>query len=92
MQLTQLVESLLKDATAQLPCPEGRLVKASRIDQGTVAVRQTGSFNIQTATTAIQSISHCKIIQQADGYAFSSHPTDSTHPQKEAARAGSRFA
>ncbi|MBN0654178.1 HNH endonuclease, partial [Pseudomonas aeruginosa] len=62
-----------------------------RIDQGTVAVRQTGSFTIQTATTAIQSISHCKIIQKADGYAFFSHPTDST-PQKEAARAGSRFA
>ena len=73
------------------PALRGSLVKASRIDQGTVAVRQTGSFTIQTATTAIQSISHCKIIQKADGYAFFSHPTDST-PQKEAARAGSRFA
>ena len=50
-------------------------MKASRIDQGTVAVRQTGSFTIQTAITAIQSISHCKIIQKADGYAFFSHPT-----------------
>ncbi len=67
-------------------------MKASWVDPGKVAVRQTGNFNIQTTTAAIQSISHCKIIQQADGYAFSNPSTDSTQPQKEAARAGSRFA
>lgn len=40
---------------------------------GRVAVRATGSFNIQTATEAIQGISHryCKIVQRGDGYGYS---------------------
>lgn len=41
---------------------------------GRVAVRNTGSFNIKTVETTVQGISwkHCFILQQADGYAFSS--------------------
>ncbi len=40
---------------------------------GRVAVRATGSFNIQTGKGVVQGISHkhCKVIQRADGYGFS---------------------
>ncbi|MEC5218420.1 5-methylcytosine-specific restriction endonuclease McrA [Actimicrobium sp. GrIS 1.19] len=40
---------------------------------GRVAVRKTGSFNIQTQQGVVQGISHkhCKIIQRADGYGYS---------------------
>ena len=40
---------------------------------GRVAVRATGSFNIQTANGLIQGISHkyCKLIQKSDGYGYS---------------------
>lgn len=40
---------------------------------GRVAVRATGSFNIQTLSGVIQGISHryCRIIQRADGYGYS---------------------
>jgi 5-methylcytosine-specific restriction endonuclease McrA len=39
---------------------------------GRVAVRASGSFNIQTAAGVIQGISHrcCKLIQRADGYGY----------------------
>ena len=40
---------------------------------GRVAVRATGSFNIQTAQGVMQGISHrhCRVIQRADGYGYS---------------------
>jgi hypothetical protein len=40
---------------------------------GRVAVRATGSFNIQTAQGVVQGISHrhCRITQRADGYGYS---------------------
>ena len=40
---------------------------------GRVAIRASGSFNIQTATGLIQGISHrfCSMIQRADGYGYS---------------------
>ncbi|MBC8741841.1 HNH endonuclease [Paraburkholderia sp. UCT31] len=40
---------------------------------GRVAVRATGSFNIQTSQGVVQGISHrhCKVIQRADGYGYS---------------------
>lgn len=40
---------------------------------GRVAIRATGSFNIQTPQGAIQGVSHrhCKIIQRGDGYGYS---------------------
>ena len=51
---------------------------------GRVAVRNTGSFNIQAAHGAVQGISHkyCSVIQRADGYGY--HLTPSIH-QKEGA-------
>jgi hypothetical protein len=40
---------------------------------GRVAVRASGSFNIQTASGVIQGISHrhFRVIQRADGYSYS---------------------
>lgn len=47
--------------------------KKSGIHTGRVAVRASGSFNIQTAAGVVQGISHkhCKVIQRADGYGYS---------------------
>ena len=44
---------------------------------GRVAVRASGSFNIQTGKEVVQGISHkhCKVIQRADGYGFSTVAT-----------------
>ncbi len=43
---------------------------------GRVAVRKTGSFNIQTSSGAIQGISHrhCVLTQRADGYGYHIQP------------------
>lgn len=45
---------------------------------GRVAVRKTGSFNIQTINGAIQGISHkhCAVTQKADGYGYHIQPND----------------
>lgn len=55
---------------------------------GRVAVRASGSFNIQTASAIVQGIGHqhCRLLQRADGYGYAYQPLDS-HPTKEA-RAG----
>lgn len=47
---------------------------------GRVAIRRTGSFNIQTPTGVVQGISHrhCQLIQRNDGYGYSIQPTLST--------------
>lgn len=44
--------------------------------QGRVAVRKTGSFNIQTLSGAVQGISHkhCTLTQRADGYGYHVQP------------------
>lgn len=49
--------------------PKGKKIG---IHVGRVAVRTSGSFNIQTATTVIQGISHrhCQITQRSDGYGY----------------------
>jgi hypothetical protein len=43
---------------------------------GRVAVRASGSFNIQTASGTVQGISHrfCSNLQRADGYAYALNP------------------
>lgn len=67
--------------------------KKAGIHRGRVAVRQSGSFNIQTPAGVVQGISHrhCILIQRADGYAYAQNPTlDSAQPQQEAARTGAR--
>jgi len=54
---------------------------------GRVAVRKTGSFNIQTEHGAVQGISHkyCTVIQRGDGYGY--HLTPFTHLTGEAGQA-----
>lgn len=46
---------------------------------GRVAVRRTGSFNIQTKEDVVQGISHkyCKVVQTADGYGYQHVPAPS---------------
>ena len=46
--------------------------KNTGVHKGRVAVRASGSFNIQTKTGAIQGISHryCTLLQRADGYGY----------------------
>ena len=69
--------------------PAGKKVGTHK---GRVAVRQTGSFNIQGPVGVVQGIHHrhCTLTQRADGYAYAQLPLDSAQPQKEAARAGAR--
>lgn len=57
--------------------------------QGRVAVRSSGSFNIQTATGTVQGIAHrhCRILQRADGYAYSLQcPTPQTSNREASSR------
>lgn len=56
---------------ARAVVPKG---KKAGVHTGRVAVRKTGSFNIKTVETTVQGISwkYCRLLQQADGYAFSS--------------------
>ncbi|EIM96552.1 HNH endonuclease [Paraburkholderia hospita] len=53
--------------------------KKAGMHVGRVAVRATGYFNIQTASTVVQGINHrhCRLIQRGDGYAYSLQSTDS---------------
>jgi hypothetical protein len=39
---------------------------------GRVAIRKTGSFNIQTGNAVVQGINHkrCRILQRGDGYGY----------------------
>lgn len=41
---------------------------------GRVAIRVTGSFNVQTQNGVVQGVSHryCRLIQRADGYGYQS--------------------
>ena len=47
--------------------------KKAGIYFGRVAVRASGSFNIQTGSAVVQGVSHkrCRLIQRADGYGYS---------------------
>lgn len=51
---------------------------------GRVAVRKTGSFNIQTEQGVVQGISHqhCTLIQRGDGYGYGYHLASSINQQK----------
>jgi 5-methylcytosine-specific restriction endonuclease McrA len=70
---------------------------------GRVAIRKSGSFNIQTGSEVVQGISykHCRILQRGDGYGYAWLPTTResektlpgflTHPCRSASPKG-RFA
>ncbi|WP_262402041.1 RNA-guided endonuclease IscB [Actinomadura sp. CNU-125] len=55
---------------------------------GRVAVRATGRFNITTGTETVQGIGHrhVRLLQRADGYAYTTRPE--TRPEQPASRAG----
>ncbi|WP_246530276.1 RNA-guided endonuclease IscB [Paraburkholderia podalyriae] len=52
--------------------------KKAGVHFGRVAVRATGSFNIQMASGVVQGISHryCELVQRGDGYAYHLQATD----------------
>jgi hypothetical protein len=56
---------------------------------GRVAIRETGFFNIQTLSGAVQGISHkhCQIIQRGDGYRYSLSPVQDSKHQASQGRA-----
>ena len=58
--------------------------KQAGLHLGRVAVRKTGSFNIQMPGKTSEGISHrdCRLLQRADGYGYAFQPK----PQMEAAR------
>jgi 5-methylcytosine-specific restriction endonuclease McrA len=59
----------------QADVPSGRKAGTHR---GRVAVRATGSFNIQTHGQVVQGVAHryCRVLQRADGYGYSRMATD----------------
>jgi 5-methylcytosine-specific restriction endonuclease McrA len=58
--------------TGDQVCAEVPLGKKSGSHRGRVAVRSSGSFNIQTPSGVIQGVSHryCRLIQRTDGYGY----------------------
>ena len=58
------------------------------VHEGRVAVRASGSFNIQTPDGTVQGIHHrhCTLLQRADGYAYASTPTPSQERSAHAPR------
>ena len=63
--------------TGDMVCAKVITGKKAGIHNGRVAVRVSGSFNIQTAAGVVQGISHryCRLIQRADGYGYSTVAT-----------------
>ena len=60
-------------ATGDLVRAEVPKGKKTGTHRGRVAVRASGSFNLQTGTEVVQGISHrhCQVLQRADGYGYS---------------------
>ena len=61
--------------------------KKAGVHVGRVAVRQTGSFNIQAQAGTVQGISyrHCHVLQRADGYGYAIQPKPDKENAKRAA-------
>jgi len=61
--------------------------KKAGVHVGRVAVRQTGSFNIQAQGGTVQGISyrHCRLLQRADGYGYTFQPKPHTEEARRAA-------
>ena len=59
--------------------------KKAGVHTGRVAVRASGSFNIQTGEAVVQGIAHkhCRLIQQADGYGYRLAQKDSFQKGEE---------
>ena len=61
--------------------------KKAGVHVGRVAVRQTGSFNIQAPAGTVQGISyrHCRLLQRADGYGYTFQPKPKMEDARRAA-------
>jgi len=61
--------------------------KKAGVYVGRVAVRQTGSFNIQAQGGTVQGISyrHCRLLQRADGYGYTFQPKPKMEEARQAA-------
>jgi 5-methylcytosine-specific restriction endonuclease McrA len=61
--------------------------KKAGVHVGRVAVRQTGSFNIQAPAGTVQGISyrHCRLLQRADGYGYAFQPKPDTEEARRVA-------
>ncbi|ADC61994.1 RNA-guided endonuclease IscB [Allochromatium vinosum] len=61
--------------------------KKAGVHVGRVAVRQTGSFNIQAQGGTVQGVSyrHCRVLQRADGYGYAFQPKPDTEKARRAA-------
>ncbi|WP_242464802.1 hypothetical protein [Halorhodospira abdelmalekii] len=70
---TKQVQGFQTGDLVQADVPTG---KKAGTYQGRVAVRATGSFNIQTRQGVVQGISHryCRLLQRADGYGYTLQP------------------
>jgi hypothetical protein len=88
---TKFVQGFQTGDWVRAEVPAGR--KAG-VHVGRVAVRASGSFNIQTAQGAVQGIGHrhCRLIQRADGYGYSVQPTIALTPKEVAGQAACRRA
>ncbi len=61
--------------------------KKAGVHIGRVAVRQTGSFNVQMPSKTIEGISYryCQVLQRADGYGYFNQPKTNTEAARWAA-------
>ena len=61
--------------------------KKAGVYVGRVAVRASGSFNLQTAAGVVQGLSyrHCRVLQRADGYGYAFQPKPETEEARRAA-------
>ena len=66
---TKRVKGFATGDLVRAEVPEGKKTGTHR---GRVAVRASGSFNLQTGTEVVQGISHrhCQVLQRADGYGY----------------------
>jgi 5-methylcytosine-specific restriction endonuclease McrA len=63
-------------ATGDIVVAEVPSGKKAGTHAGRVAIRASGSFNVQTAAGTVQGIHHrhCRIVQRGDGYGYYHHP------------------
>jgi len=66
-------KSIKRFQTGDLVVATATRGKKIGVHTGRVAIRRTGSFNIQTAQGVVQGINHkhCRLIQRGDGYGYS---------------------
>jgi 5-methylcytosine-specific restriction endonuclease McrA len=61
--------------------------KKAGVHVGRVAIRRTGSFNVQTPGGTVEGLSHryCRVLQRADGYGYTVQPKPVTEDARRAA-------